>query len=165
MRLDLRTIIHQPGASLPFSFSMDLSQVEWNGERPVTQPVQVSGCVYNAAGALTLRCQLSTVLELTCDRCLKSFSKAKQISYETLLAAELEQEDCDDIVLLEDGAILDAGELLQDVFLLALDSKNLCSEDCKGLCGGCGADLNVESCRCEKEVDPRLAGLAKFFEK
>ena len=32
-------------------------------------------------------------------------------------------------------------------------------------CFGCGVDLNVEPCRCKKEVDPRLAGLAKFFEK
>jgi len=27
----------------------------------------------------------------------------------------------------------------------------LCREDCKGLCPGCGANLNIEPCRCEKE--------------
>ena len=60
---------------------------------------------------------------------------------------------------------LDLDELMTDVFILDLDTKNLCKEDCQGLCPGCGADLNVEPCRCKKEVDPRLAGLAKFFDE
>lgn len=77
---------------------------------------------------------------------------------------ELKNEDSDDIVLLEDDQ-LDLDGLITDVFLLSLDTKNLCKEDCRGLCPGCGADLNSEPCRCSKQVDPRLAGLAKFFEK
>lgn len=60
--------------------------------------------------------------------------------------------------------VLDLDELMGDVFLLNLDTKNLCSEDCKGLCPGCGANLNEESCRCRKEVDPRLAKLAQLLE-
>lgn len=164
MRLNLKNIIRTPGASLPFAFSMDISDLEWNGEKPIPRPVEVEGNVRNMAGALVLICQLSTVLDLTCDRCLKPFSQEKVVSYETLLATELEQEDSDDIVLLDDEE-LDADELLRDVFILAMDSKHLCSEDCKGLCHGCGVDLNVEQCRCQKEIDPRLAGLAKFFEQ
>ena len=164
MRIDLKNIIRTPGASLPFSFSMDLSMFDWNGEKPVTKPVEVEGTVRNMAGALVLNCRLSTVLDLTCDRCTKAFSREKVVSYETLLATELEQEDSDDIILLENEE-LDAGELLQDVFILAMDSKNLCSEDCKGLCPGCGVDMNVAKCRCQRVVDPRLADLAKFFEQ
>ncbi len=163
MRFNLKNIIRTPGASLPFQFSMDLTDLEWDGANPVSKPVEVDGVIRNMAGALVLTCRLSTVLDLTCDRCLKPFSQEKVVSYETLLATELEQEDSDDIVLLEDEE-LDADELLRDVFILAMDSKHLCSEDCKGLCFGCGVDLNVEQCRCQKEIDPRLAGLAKFFE-
>lgn len=164
MRLDLKNIIRTPGASIPVRFTMDLSDLEWNGEHPICEPVEVDGQVRNMAGALVLTCRLSSILHLTCDRCTKSFSSEKVVSYETLLATELEQEDCDDIVLLDDEE-LDADELLRDVFILAMDSKHLCSEDCKGLCFGCGVDLNVEQCRCQKEIDPRLAGLAKFFEQ
>ncbi len=164
MRLDLKNIIRTPGASLPFTFSMDISDLEWNGEKPICRPVEAVGTVRNMAGALVLTCQLSTVLDLTCDRCLKPFSREKVVSYETMLATELEQEDSDDIVLLEDEE-LDADELLRDVFILAMDSKHLCSEDCKGLCPGCGVDMNVAKCQCQRVVDPRLAGLAKFFEQ
>lgn len=164
MRLDLNEVIRTPGAALPFSYALDLSDVEWNGARPVPRPVEITGTVRNRAGALTLHAELSTALDLVCDRCTRAFQAEKTVSYETLLAAELENEDSDDIVLL-DGETLDLDELMRDVFLLAMDSKHLCSEDCKGICPGCGADLNTEPCRCQKEIDPRLAGLAKFFEQ
>ena len=54
MRLDLRSIIHVPGASLPFQFELDLSGLDFYGERPFTQPAQVSGSVRNMADALLL---------------------------------------------------------------------------------------------------------------
>ena len=99
------------------------------------------------------------------DRCAKSFSKTKTVEYETLLAEKLENGESDDIILLDKDGQLELDELLGDVFILDLDTKNLCSEDCKGLCPGCGADLNVEPCRCKKEVDPRLAKLAQLLEQ
>ena len=50
--------------------------------------------------------------------------------------------------------------------VLDMDTKTLCSEDCKGLCPRCGADLNQGPCSCaKKDVDPRLAVLAKLLEK
>ena len=72
-------------------------------------------------------------------------------------------EDNDEIVLLEDGQV-DAGELAREAFVLGMDTKTLCSEDCKGLCPRCGADLNLGPCSCKKDVDPRLAVLAKLLE-
>ena len=45
-----------------------------------------------------------------------------------------------------------------------MDTKTLCSEDCKGLCPRCGANLNDGPCGCKREVDPRLAVLAKLLE-
>ena len=72
MRLDLRKIIHVPGASMPFDFPLDLTHLDFYGVRPVTQPVQVRGKVTNRAGALLLEGTASTVLDLTCDRCCKS---------------------------------------------------------------------------------------------
>ena len=66
----------------------------------------------------------------------------------------------DEIVLLENDEV-DLAELARDAFILDMDTKTLCSEDCKGLCPGCGVNLNREPCRCKKQVDPRLAALAK----
>ena len=165
MKLDLKPLAQQPGAVLPFDFQADLSDTEWNGGRPFVRPVHVEGQVLNRAGALELKARLGTVLSLTCDRCAKPFEREKTVEYETLLAFELANGESDDIVPLNGDGELELDELMREVFLLEMDTKNLCSEDCKGLCPGCGADLNVESCRCKKETDPRWAKLAQLLEQ
>ena len=44
--------------------------------------------------------------------------------------------------------------------------KDLCKEDCKGLCPKCGCDLNEKECSCTtKEIDPRWAVLKNFKPK
>ena len=164
MKLDLKHIAREPGASLPFDHELDLSQVEWNGQRPFANAVRITGRVRNMAGAMVLNAKLSCVLSLVCDRCARPFEREKTVEYETLLALELANGESDDIVLLDGDGELDLDGLMEEVFLLEMDTKNLCSEDCKGLCSGCGADLNREPCRCKKEIDPRLAKLAQLLE-
>ena len=75
MRLDLRPILRTPGASLPFRFELDLSGLDFYGEKPFAHPVRASGTVRNMAGALQLEGTAETTLELTCDRCLKPFAR------------------------------------------------------------------------------------------
>ncbi|BDF71086.1 hypothetical protein CE91St41_16870 [Oscillospiraceae bacterium] len=165
MRLNLRDMIHVPGASLPFDFRLDLSGLEFYGERPLTRPVQVSGTVRNMADALVLEGRAQTVMDVHCDRCLKPFSKQLDVPVSTLMAEELQNEENEDeIVLLENGEV-DLEEVFTTAVVLSMDMQNLCSEDCKGLCSGCGVNLNEEPCRCKQEVDPRLAALAQLLDK
>ena len=163
MRLDLRSIINTPGGSVPFDYELDLSDVEVYGSHPVPDPVHVAGAVRNQAGALALEGSVQAVLHLICDRCLKPFRREQTIPLDTLLAAELEDEENDEILLLEDGCV-DLDELAYSAVILAMDSKNLCREDCKGLCDRCCADLNDGPGGCKPEVDPRLAALAQLLD-
>ncbi|NCE64530.1 DUF177 domain-containing protein [Pseudoflavonifractor sp. 524-17] len=164
MRLNLQEVIRTPGMRAPFSFQMDLSGLEFGGETPVAAPVEVSGAVRNMAGALILEGTVSAGLNLTCDRCLAPFSQKMRVPVEHLLAEELEDEENDGILLLEDGEI-DLAEVFTTAFVLAMDTKHVCSEDCKGLCAGCGANLNDGPCQCRPEVDPRLAALAQLLDR
>lgn len=43
MILNVNRILHTPGASQDFHFEMDLSDLEFGGERPVVHPVAVDG--------------------------------------------------------------------------------------------------------------------------
>lgn len=164
MLLNVQKIINAPGERIEFQFDLDLSDVDFGGRYPVQNPVVVTGDVRNVAGMLLLQFTAGTVLKSVCDRCLKRFDEAKRVHYECMLAQELEDEENDDILLLEDGCV-DLDELVRTIFILEMDTKTLCSEDCKGLCPGCGVDLNQGSCTCKKEVDPRLAVLAKLLEQ
>ena len=163
MILDVRPILCAPGKTLEFQFQMDLSDVEFEGRYPASRPVETKGLVRNTAGLLELSLSAWTTLDSVCDRCGKEFLQEKEVSYSCMLAEELQNEDSDEIVLLEDGRV-DVGDLARTEFILGMDTKTLCSEDCKGLCPRCGADLNAGPCSCRKEPDPRLAALAKLLE-
>lgn len=163
MILDVRPILCAPGKTLEFQFQMDFSDVEFEGRYPASRPVETKGLVRNTAGLLELSLSAWTTLDSVCDRCGKEFLQEKEVSYSCMLAEELQNEDSDEIVLLEDGRV-DVGDLARTEFILGMDTKTLCSEDCKGLCPRCGADWNIGPCSCKKEPDPRMAALAKLLE-
>lgn len=165
MRLDLRDVILVPDAEKSFQCQVDLSDLEFYGRKPIVRPVLAQGSVVNHAGALVLNGTARSELDLVCDRCGKEFSREKVVALDMLLADELEQEDSEDEIFLLEGNELDLDELVTTAFVLAMDTKNLCSEDCKGLCAKCGADLNLGPCGCRPEVDPRLAALAQLLDK
>jgi uncharacterized protein len=62
-----------------------------------------------------------------------------------------------------DGKQIDLDPILREQLLLALPMNALCSEECKGLCGMCGQNLNDRACDCDRHpVDPRLAVLKQI---
>jgi uncharacterized protein len=63
-----------------------------------------------------------------------------------------------------DGLVLE--DVLREQVLLSLPEKTLCRADCKGLCPGCGRNLNTEQCCCEStEADPRWSALSDLRSK
>ena len=163
MILDVKRIINTPGGRIPFEFSEDFSDVDFGGVCPAVRPVLVVGQVRNIAGMLRLQMELTTTLSSVCDRCGTPFNQEFRQSYECMLAEELEDEENDEILLLESDTV-DLSELARETLILNMPTKTLCREDCRGLCSGCGVDLNFESCRCKKEIDPRFKSLAKLLE-
>lgn len=57
------------------------------------------------------------------------------------------------------------GEFIVSELVLTLPLRFICSDECKGICPGCGANLNREGCRCARPVDPRLQKLKDLKEK
>ena len=145
MRLDLKEIIHVPGAKESFSCELDLSSLDFYGAHPICEPVTVVGEVRNRAGMLELEATLSSNLHLHCDSCGKPYERVMSVPVRRLLATELENEEDDEIIF-------------------AMDTKHLCSEDCKGRCPLCGADLNEGPCQCKPAADPRFAVLAQLLD-
>lgn len=164
MVLDIKQIVNTPGGRIPFHFMEDYSDVDFGGVCPAARPVLVVGQVRNIAGMLRLNMDLTATLSSVCDRCGTAFDQSFRTSCEYMLAEELEDKDNDEILLLDNDTV-DLSELARETFILNMPTKTLCREDCRGLCSGCGVNLNLETCRCTKEVDPRLAALAKLLEQ
>lgn len=164
MLLGLSKIIGSPGASVPFSTSVDLSDLRYGISCPVSEPVLAQGVVRNTAGVLLMKGSVTTTIHGICDRCAAEFTRDIDFPIDVVLVTELASEENEDewvFPLVGDSADLD--DIVRTVFVLNLDSKLLCKEDCKGLCPRCGKNLNDGKCTCEKELDPRLAALRQFL--
>ena len=166
MLLGLSKIIDCPGASIPFSTSIDLSDLRFGNCYPVTEPVNAEGIVRNTAGVLQMTGQVTTCIHGICDRCATAFSRSMALPLDVVLVTELADEDNEDEwVFPLEGDSADLEDIIRTVFVLNMDSKLLCKPDCKGICGGCGKNLNVEACSCQKELDPRFAALRQLLDK
>ena len=166
MLLGLSKIIDCPGASVDFTDSIDLSDLLYGTSYPVSEPVHASGTVRNTAGVLVMKGQIHTTIHGVCDRCAADFDQDVEIPIDVVLVNELANEENEDEGVFDlKGDSADLDEIIRTVFVLNMDSQLLCKPDCKGICGGCGRDLNHESCTCQKEIDPRLAALQQLLNK
>ena len=144
-----------------FEFTANISDLE----PTVPNPVTISGEIVNRADVLILSMNISGVRELLCDRCAKEFSKVVDVPFEACVVEQLDNEDDEDYFIVCESDELDIEELAVTMFILGFESKNLCSEDCKGLCHICGTNLNEQMCNCKKEsIDPRLEILAQLLD-
>jgi len=102
-----------------------------------------------------------TTLVLDCDRCAESYNLELDDSFKLDLeyapgkSADQGEHECSpsemDMIYLQEPAIELFEILTQQIFLM-IPEKNLCSETCRGLCPGCGANLNLETCDCKKDL-------------
>ncbi|HET9531182.1 MAG TPA: DUF177 domain-containing protein [Blastocatellia bacterium] len=112
---------------------------------------------------------VKAAVEIECDRCLTSLSVPVDQSFDLVYvppnrpqgASDEKELGEDDLsVSFYQGQTIDLDELLREQVELALPMARLCSEQCKGLCPQCRANLNERQCQCTvEETDPRWAAL------
>ena len=102
-----------------------------------------------------------------CSRCLTDYSFKVEKEFDLVLVPspsrserrieELKREELGLSYYSTD--MIELAPLIEEQVLLALPTRPLCREDCQGLCGGCGANLNNEECACNPIAasDSRMA--------
>ncbi len=133
-------------------------------------PLEVH-CELSKAGDMVLaKGWVKGKMILTCDRCLKEFGSHYKSYFEIHYRPRPEEMPATDefpvgsveIVYFE-GDILDVADQVRQTVLLSVPMRALCREGCKGLCSGCGRDLNLGPCDCsEPPSDPRWDILRKL---
>ena len=141
--------------------SLTITDEAWFPDHEVERRGMVSANVFLKRDGQRVFVQgtLSATVVLACDRCLESFAKPLgddfQVEFElvdfdgiasTAAEHEIDSDEMDTIFL--DEAVIDIYELLQQQVFLALPERLLCANDCRGLCGSCGVNLNQGKCRC-----------------
>jgi len=162
MLLDLREIIGVPGGKVSFDFEPDMSQAASGSVSRIKEPARAAGNVINKAGVLTFSANVDATCVCVCARCLKEFEYPVHKQISANLTEGGEGENPDGYFL--QGDAVDADEIVVTEFILDMDDTLLCREDCVGLCQKCGSDLNEAPCKCEKDIDPRLAILSQLLD-
>lgn len=131
---------------------------------------QISGCVTDNAGYMRLALRATLPYATECSRCLCPVEGIFEVDFERtvvtegMLTEEQIADNVDEYVIVEHGK-LDVDEELAESILLEFPTKIVCSDDCEGLCPVCG-NPKRDGCSCvEKNIDPRMAPLAKLLAK
>lgn len=162
MKVDISDILRVNGASMKLEFSEEPAEKEPVKGFILNGDLSFSGTLTNYNGIITLEGYLKASYIGECYRCLCMTGKTLEIKIKEDFAGS-EHEGQTDMYSIE-RKVLDIDKVFYDNIVLSLPMKHLCSEQCKGLCGRCGANLNEEQCGCgEEAVDPRLEGLSGFF--
>ena len=163
MVVDLKRVFVTPNASLPLTYSFDMSSVPFAGAFPLSQPVAFRGTVSNRADLVQLAATISFVFVAPCDRCGDLVKREHTVKVEKVLAVSAQSEESESILLTPDMK-LDLDELIYSEVVVNIPTKHLCRDDCAGLCPVCGKNLNSGNCGCVgKEIDPRLSALAELL--
>ena len=163
MFLDLHEIIEVPGGHVSFRCELSRERLEFPALAGFRGPVSAEGEVKNTAGILELNAIVEADMTVRCDRCAAEFPLRLDLPVEATLKADPEEDDYEDLFPL-DGDGVDIGDVLETCFILGMDQKFLCRDDCKGLCPDCGKNLNDGPCGCGKKTDPRMAALAQLLD-
>ena len=104
-----------------------------------------------------------------CSRCVEETTKQVSLPIKVVLKphaarAQVGEEDEDLNLGFYDGQEVDCAEFVEEFLLLGLPYTVLCSNECRGLCPICGANLNYRHCSCAPadDGDERFAMLRKL---
>jgi len=92
-----------------------------------------------------------------CDRCLIHYEYSQKIPIHLMLTQTTDfnnHEHKDLILFTEEMSEIDLSNYLKELIQLSKSIKNLCNQNCKGLCSTCGLNLNQNSCGCNASQKP-----------
>jgi len=166
MRIELENLEGSKGDFAHVYQPEDLNPVD---ERvSLIAPAAVNGEVRLSGNEVFVNGHIDTRAQVECDRCLKPVELPINVDFTLEYISGSEYESSQTAALTEDemsvsvfaGEAIDNDEIVKEQVLLAVPTRMLCREDCKGICPDCGIDRNTGECDCvTNEIDPRWAAL------
>jgi uncharacterized protein len=138
-----------------------LHEMTESGDCRFSAPIHISLRALHLHDLVEVEGRVGTMVRYSCSRCLKEFDLPVEedfaVTYARHLPAVHEEDDEGSELTAEDlglilfhGDDIDLTEAIQDQVIMALPVRPLCSDECKGLCARCGADLNQGACGCDR---------------
>jgi uncharacterized protein len=127
--------------------------------------------VRKAGESFYIHADLIGNLTTNCHKCLEEFQHRVTPSFDVVVqrsrtGVATESREGDDFISLPYGTTRFSLEsYIYENLVLDIPMKILCRDDCRGLCSGCGVNLNAEKCRCDAPAEPGWDALKKLAKK
>ncbi|BBM87886.1 YceD family protein [Candidatus Uabimicrobium amorphum] len=126
---------------------------------PCKEDIDVSGKAMRSGNDVFIKANVVCTLCEECHRCLSTFDLEIDAHmdlfyqpYKKNSEEEFQDLDADELgILYYRNNVIDLSDAIRDTIVLETPMKVLCSENCKGLCVSCGANLNESTCNCDKD--------------
>ena len=124
-----------------------------------------------------IRGKLQYSIHVDCDRCLKPLCVQAELDINLHLTPLYENDrqyrkhghEEEELITEDEGFNYYEGDrfeldgIIAELVVINQTMKNICSQDCKGLCQSCGQNLNEGTCNCEQEkTNSRWDALKNF---
>jgi len=151
-----------------FEFETSQEDIGLTEKHVSFKQIAIRSDVEKNAQHILVTSHVTAVVGCACDNCLVDFEKELQDSFTVFYTTDRDvcTDDDDDAVHVLESTTreINLADGVRNNLLLSLPMRLLCREDCKGLCAGCGANLNSENCTCDRTAyDPRWEGLKQAF--
>ncbi|NMB97372.1 MAG: DUF177 domain-containing protein [Clostridiaceae bacterium] len=166
MIINIENLLKGEGSSLDIDHKGNVEGLEGAVDSYVfKEPIIFTGTLQNNKGKLYLTGLISLEYNSSCFRCLDDIHGSTKIAVEEDIFNDDKVTEKDDVFTYE-GDYLNLDRILLDYIVLNMPMKQICKEECKGLCPICGINLNEATCNCEEEkvINPKLDILKKFLE-
>lgn len=162
---DLESLGLSPGGGARIAADVAVAPVRLGGQDYTvgSGAVEATIDVSRTTSGYAFRLRFEAPLSGPCMRCLTDANPLIQVD-----TREVEQPgDAEDLhtPYLDNEGRLELRGWVRDALTLSLPARLLCREDCRGLCGVCGADLNAvdpEQHHHDTGGDPRWAKLSEL---
>jgi uncharacterized protein len=167
MKFDVKAIVRTSGSAMEIQVMAaprELGLVFTDFSFETGTPVVLEGTLQNAGhGMLVLAGEVTADYEVPCARCLTPIRKTLRVPIRESFRpvrkdagdARQAQEDIggDDESYAYDGFLVDASDAVREILLAEIPIRELCKENCAGLCPVCGVDRNQVKCACQMDPD------------
>jgi uncharacterized protein len=165
---DLRSVTLAPGEHYRAEIAVAIPPFTVGGEAytATPDPCGVAFAVTRLRDGFVFEERFDVVVHGPCHRCLGAASTPLGVEAEEYHALHPEPGAEEEMTspYFHDETI-DTERMAVDAVILAMPIQVLCREDCRGLCAGCGADLNAGPCQCPpEEPDGRWSALRGLIE-
>ncbi len=144
MNVDLLPIINNENEKVSFDGTLTY---EYEG---AVINAEVNGYVINFAGSLEVHGDIRADISAPCAKCLETVNDYMELSINETVG--------EDGIELE-GTVIDIDSIVYGELMVNIPIRFVCSDECKGLCPKCGANLNIKQCQCKDDevYDERFA--------